>query len=708
MRRYYQKIPALAPGFFLSLDMQFVTPLFLIALAALAIPILIHLFNFRQFKKVYFTNVKYLREIQQETKKQSRLKQLLILLARLLAVASLVFAFAQPYIPSSKQQKKATGKKAVSVYIDNSFSMEAIATEGRLIDIAKAKALEVASAYTPADLFQLTTNDFEGKMHRFVDQEQFVKMVEDVQVSSVSRHMTEVISRQNDLKSEASGMNMDAYLISDFQKSTASLLSSKPDTAYSWFLIPVAAAQIANVYIDSLFFQSPIHQPGQPVRLHVLIRNDSREPIEKAPVKLTINSIQKALSNFAVGPGSVTEIILTYTENQAGIQYGQVEITDYPIINDDKFYFSYQILPSIPVLSINEREENTFLNALFNNDSSIMFTNAPIKQVAYSNLFSQAMIILNSPDEISSGLAQELNRFVRKGGHLTIFPPVKSSMESYNSLLDLLGVKGYSLLDTNRQRIASINVESDLYSDVFEKNNLGQVVFPDNIDLPLVNRHYPMPYDFNKQSESLLKLQNNRPFLVSMPVDRGNLYMFASPLDPAWTEFPKHTIFVPTLFKIALLSNPVFPLYYPVGENIAIDIPADSIAETSVFKLKQLNSDYEIIPGIRKSGASIAILTHDQIKNAGFYALTSGSNTVAGVAFNYNRKESEMNCFTIAELKEQIKRLPNRDIRIISEKKNSLTRQIHQFNQGTPLWKLFIILTLIFIAAEIALIRFFK
>jgi hypothetical protein len=688
--------------------MQFVNPLFLIALTALAIPILIHLFNFRQFKKVYFTNVNFLREIQQETKKQSRLKQLLILLARLLAITALVFAFAQPYIPSSKQQKKITEKKAVSVYIDNSFSMEAVATEGRLIDIAKTKALEISSAYAPSDQFQLMTNDFEGKMQRFVDQGQFRKMVEEVQVSSVSRPLEEVVKRQNDIKADASGMNMDAYFISDFQKSTANLLNTKPDSSVSWFLVPVSAAQIANVYIDSLYFQSPVHQPDQPVRLHVIIRNASGESLEKVPVKLTINSVQKAVANFAVGPGSETEIVLTYTENQPGIQHGQVEITDYPIVNDDKFYFSYMVQPSIQLMSINEGPENQFINALFQNDSTLLFTNSQIKQLAYSKLFTQAMIILNSPNEISSGLAQELNRFVRMGGHLAIFPPELNQINSYNPLFTLFNLKGFSTSDTARQRISWINVESDLYADVFEKNGSGQIVLPDNLDLPVVKKYYSILPDIGNQAEVLLKLQNNRPFLVSVPMDRGKVYLFASPLNPAWSEFPKHAIFVPTLYKMALLSNPVHPLYYPTGENVTINIPADSVAETAIFKLKQIETSYEIIPGIRKSGTNIAIQTHDQIKNAGFYSVTSGNNLVAGIAFNFNRLESDLNCYTIDDLNNQIKRFPGQDIRIVSGKKNTLTRQIHQFNQGTPLWKLFIILTLLFIATEIALIRFFK
>ena len=688
--------------------MQFVNPLFLIALTALAIPILIHLFNFRQFKKVYFTNVSFLRELQQETKKQSRLKQLLILLARLLAIASLVFAFSQPYLPSSKQQKKITGKKAVSVYIDNSFSMEAVATDGKLIDIAKAKALEISAAYAPSDQFQLMTADFEGKMDRLVDQEQFRKMVDEVQISSVSRPLSEVIGRQNDLKTEAPGMNSDAYIISDFQKSTSSLVSAKPDTAISWFMVPLTATQVANVYVDSVFFQSPVHQPGQPVKLHILVRNDSGEPLEKVPVKLSVNSVQKAVANFAAGPGSSTEIILTYTENQSGIQYGLVEITDYPIVTDDKFYFAYDVQPSIPVLSIHDRDENPYIRALFANDSTVNFSSTMINQVAYDKLFSQALIILNGPEEISTGLAQELNRFVRSGGHLAIFPPAKTPSPSYGSFFSLLGIKGYTVTDTTRRRISYINVESNIYNDVFEKSGKGQVVLPDNIDLPLVRKYYPLQQETNSQAEILLKLPDNRSFLSSVKIDRGKIYMFAAPLDPAWSDFPKHAIFVPTMYKMALMSTPVHPLCYPTGLNVSIDIPADSVSETAVFKLKQIGTNYEVVPGIRKSGTNIAIQTHDQIRSAGFYAVTSGNSTIAGLAFNYNRTESAMACFTQSELSDQIKRFGKTDIRIISGKKTSLTHQIHQFNQGTPLWKLFIILTLIFIAAEIALIRFFK
>ena len=143
--------------------MQFVNPLFLIALSAISIPIIIHLFNFRKYKKIFFTNVRFLAEIKQESKKRSELKHLLILLMRILATACLVIAFAQPYLSSPLQQKKLAGRQAVSIFIDNSFSMDALATNGKLVDVAKSKALEIAAAYKPSDLFQLLTTDLEGK-----------------------------------------------------------------------------------------------------------------------------------------------------------------------------------------------------------------------------------------------------------------------------------------------------------------------------------------------------------------------------------------------------------------------------------------------------------------------------------------------------------------------------------------------------------------
>ena len=115
--------------------MSFLYPAFLTALATIAIPIIIHLFHFRRFKKVYFTNVRFLKEVKQETSSRQKIRNLLVLTMRILAIAMLVLAFAQPFLPKSDQVKQ--GMQAISLFIDNSFSMNARAQEAPLLELAK-------------------------------------------------------------------------------------------------------------------------------------------------------------------------------------------------------------------------------------------------------------------------------------------------------------------------------------------------------------------------------------------------------------------------------------------------------------------------------------------------------------------------------------------------------------------------------------------
>ena len=102
--------------------MSFAYPGFLWALLSLAIPIIIHLFNFRRVQKIFFSNTRLLKQVKEETTKRRRIKNWLILLSRLLFLSFLVLAFAQPFLPASDQFS--SGKNVV-LYIDNSYSMSA-------------------------------------------------------------------------------------------------------------------------------------------------------------------------------------------------------------------------------------------------------------------------------------------------------------------------------------------------------------------------------------------------------------------------------------------------------------------------------------------------------------------------------------------------------------------------------------------------------
>lgn len=687
--------------------MQFANPLFLFALVSVAIPIAIHLFNFRRFKRVYFTNVHLLSELQQETKKRSQIKQLLILLTRILALVALVFAFSQPFIPHEKQAVNKPGRHAVTVYVDNSFSMEGIGEEGTLLDMAKIKAKEVVEAYTPSDLFQLVTNDFKGTHQRFVTPEEFLKTLEEVVPTPASRKISVVISRQNDCIGIYPELQHDAFLISDFQKSTTDLAVAKPDTGMNWYFIPVQSQQRDNVYIDSVWFPSPVHQPNQITKMMVRIRNLGPAK-ENAPIKLTINNTVKAIASFNVQANSLVDIELSYSENEAGQQLGVVSITDHPILTDDSYYLTYPILPSIPVLCINEQEGNKYLNAMFDGDSIFTFTNITRKKIDYSTLSSFSLILLNEIPTITSGLSSALTQFVKEGGSLAIFPPPKGEIPMLNMLTRELHCGAFGQIDTNRQKITSLILESEFFSNVFENNAITNNTLPDNTDLPIVFQHYTLLSPDSGFSEPLMVLENGNPFLHIKRLGSGTVYLFSAPLDPKWTTFPQHLLIVPVLYRMALLSTMIPPLAYLAGDHAIVRLPSDTSTTNPRYSITDRGSGFEVIPEQRLTTAGISLLTHGQISESGFYQIEGRSGPISAIAFNYDRVESDLTITQNEELHAEIARAPFQHAQILTEKQSTISRQIEQVNQGIPLWKWFIILTLFSLALEIIFIRFLK
>jgi hypothetical protein len=681
--------------------MEFVNPGFLYGLFAISIPVIIHLFNFRRFKKVYFTNVSFIKELKLQTQKQSRLKHLLILLMRILAIAAIVLAFAQPFIPVSENIIKPHEKNVVSIYIDNSFSMQAKSEKGTLLDEAREKAREIADVYKSSDLFQLLTNDFEGRHQRFVSRDDFVNLIDEVKISPVVKSIPEAIARQTDLFVDNPSEKKTAYEISDFQKGIVNGEINIEDSTVNVFFIPIEAINADNLYIDSCWFEAPVQQVNQGVELKVSISNSSANSYEKIPVKLKINGQQKALASFDINPGNSTEVTLAYNNYETGIQYGELEITDYPVIYDDKFYFSYYVTAVTSVLCINGNGQNVYINSLFGNDSLFFFRNVHEGNIDYSAFESYQLIILNELKEISTGLAQEAKQFTENGGSLIIFPSEDIDFISYRNFMSSLNAGYYTSLDTAGTKVSYINIEHPLYNDVFDE-------IPENIDLPFVFQKFRISVVSRSRQESLLELQTGGVFLNMYHLEGGKVYLFAVPLQTAFSNFPKHAIFVPTMYKIAVSSVIEDNLFYNIGENDVINVRHYNLSGDNVFRIRGRESDFEFIPEHRRINAHLDIFPHGQISLAGNYTLFDGENPVKGIAFNYNRTESELNFYTVDELNEILNNQGHRNIQILESGNKPFVQTLTELSHGIRLWRWFVILALLFLLAEVLLLRFWK
>jgi len=686
--------------------MLFVSPFFLYGLFALAIPILIHLINFRRYKKVWFTNVRFLAEIKQEKQRKSQIKQWILLALRLLAITSLVFAFAQPYLPSTLQSDKQQ-QQGVSIFVDNSFSMDAIGSEGKLIETAKEKAREIVSAYKPSDRFQLITNDFEGFHQHLVSRDEFLKMLEEIRISTASRKISEVVSRQEDLLTSSPGLARNIFLISDFQEATSDFDNLDPDTATSYYILPLSANQTGNLYIDTAFFESVVQQPDQLSHLRVRIRNTGTDRLEKIPVKLVINNLQKALASATIDPGSETELVIPFTNETSGIQSGYLELPDYPITYDDRCYISYPLVSTVSILCINESGENPYLNALFGSDTAFHMVNTAANRLNYSSFSSFSLIILNQLNHISSGLAQELFRFTQSGGTLLSILPNEANSTDYRNFFDLLEIPEIGIADTSRLRVSQISLGSQVYNDVFEPDAAGRIELPNNADLPVVSLHYPLKLTTGSIIEPLLTLQNGDLLLARRPSGKGEIYILTSPLELNFSSLPAHLLFVPTFYKIALLSQPGSDLYYFTATNNPIEVPTDSLSNDIMFKVVQNDSELEIIPELRFIDGRMLLYPHDQIRESGLYSIYLSGKVLSGLAFNYPRAESNLTYMAPGSIREVLEKKEIHSFFLLKADQQSMAKEIREAERGQPLWKLFLLFALLFLAAEIALIRLF-
>ncbi|MGF1923360.1 MAG: BatA domain-containing protein [Bacteroidia bacterium] len=672
--------------------MNFLYPGFLFALFSIAIPVIIHLFNFRKFKKVYFSNVSFLKEIKEQNSSQERLKNLLILASRILAIIFLVFAFARPFIPSGKNNDFSKGN-TISVYIDNSYSMEAVNKDGNLLDEAKRRAKEIAKSFQLNDRFQLLTNDFEGKHQRLLNAEEFIKAIDEVKISPASRSLQQVVNRQQNIFSGTS--NRFSYIISDYQKGFAGdqqLLSDKHTTIN---FLKLKANHLPNVAVDSVWLLSPVHQVNATEKIIFRLKNYGDETAKNIPVKLSINGQQKAISSLTIPPGGSTVDTLSFSGLNLGWQKGQISIKDFPLTFDDELNFTFNVNASQDVLSINGAQAERYISALFNADSYFKLTEMPESNISYQTFSNYSVVVLNGLNHPSTGLASALQSYVENGGSVVIFPNLDSDQQEYTKFLTELNLPAVAELVTTPSKVSTIELKSALFKDVFES-------LPAQLDLPEVKRYFGFIERSQINKENLLQLPANKLFFARYPQKSGQIYLSATGLSKNDGNLPEHPVFVPLMYKIAFSSVREQPLYYTISKDNIIESNKINLTKNQSLRLSSAN--FEVIPEVRQSNAQTRLYVADQIKKMGFYELKLADSLVAVVAFNDNRTESDMHYDEQSDL---MKLVNEEQVNILDPAKDQIGSADLVKNKGTELWKLCLILTVIFLAIEILLVRFY-
>jgi hypothetical protein len=364
---------------------------------------------------------------------------------------------------------------------------------------------------------------------------------------------------------------------------------------------------------------------------------------------LFINNAQVSLSSFNVSAGNKKDASISFTVKVKGINKGALKIEDYPITYDDDFYFSFNAQTTINALVINGKETKTSGNfkSLMQNDSLFVFQENNESAIDYSVFSKTNIIVLNELSSLTSGLTSELQKFVSIGGSLVIFPNKKADLESYNIAFQNLQLPQITKLDTVNTKTQIINFEQGLYEGVFDK-------IDQRMDLPKVFEHFEFTKITNSNSQSLVLLQNGQ-FLISLnPLGSGKIYLFSIPSDESCSNLLKHALFVPTLIKMSILSLKPSPVYYKTAVNEAIVLTTTANFSDKPLHIIKDDKKSDVIPEHRLMNNATTLFTQNQITEAGHYEVFENTSSMKDLAFNFDRKESDMNFMSKDDLQKQI------------------------------------------------------
>ena len=668
--------------------MLFKYPEFLWGLLAVLIPIAIHLFNFRRYRKVYFSNVERLEALRSESRRQSEVRRWLILAARVLAVVFLVLAFAQPFIPSSEGAMH-SGSTVVSVYVDNTFSMESSATGGNRLDAARDKAREVVAAYAASDRFQLLTADLSGEQMRWLSRDEFLAAVDALQPTPASPLLSEVVGRQIGFMAQSGAANRHAFVLSDFQTAAADFDRLPADTLSLVTLVPLGGNGADNLYIDTLRLDAPAYFVGGSVGVEVTIRNSGSADVERVPVKLYVAGRERAVATVDLPGGSMAKVDLRFTIDAPGWADAYVEIADYPVTFDDRYWFAIHAGDRIAMLEIDGRDANASLRRLFANDSAVAFRAVPQASFEWA-LADYDFVVLNEPLALSSGFAQQLHEWIAAGGSLLVVPPAESIPDGMGDLLAMLGAPSLDRWVKRTVRASAVDADASLYRGVFSGRT-------DDMELPTVQGHYTLG---SGVMQTLIAFADGGTLLGGVSCGLGRLYLLTTPLRAEYSDFASQAIFVPTLYNMALYSHPLPPPAHRLGSTDLIALSGNYDLNGRLPELSDGDA-FSVIPDLRRIAGRCMMVPHGDLPHDGIYRLAEEH-----LAFNYDRRESQMLFLEPSEVADAVDGLGGYSVVKTVEK--PLTDELRQRSAGRRLWRLCILLALAALASEIALVKIRK
>lgn len=677
--------------------MTFLNPAVLFGLLAATIPVLIQLFNLRKLKKVEFSTLIFLKELQKNKIRKVKLKQWLLLFLRTLIILFLVFGFARPTLRSTFIGSSSTAKTTAVFILDDTFSMSVVDAKGSFLNQEKEIALRLLSQLQDGDEVSLIlVSDINKPSVVTTDFSQLKKNIETLSISNISGSLQTALIKAAKLLDQSSNYNKELYLLSDFQKSRIADENQLPNLSevlkegIRIYAFPLGDKEVFNVGVDKIFVNSQIFEKDKPVQVSAFISNYAKRNVENSVVSLFINGERTSQKSFSLKENETKEIVLEGIIKKSGYQEISAAIEDDEILQDNKRFVQIYVPEKIPVLILAEElSDATFVQyglQAANTNQQLQIDVKPLSQLPSINLlkYSSVLLVGISGENISS-----LVQFVKNGNGLFFFPGSSTSLQNYQRFCDAFQIPKTNNLSAGGTpfRFVTVDYEHPLFSRLFEEKKKKSIESPE-----IYSAFFQRT---EGKGKSLITLANNISFLSEFTIDKGKLFVASTAPVLTQTNFPLKGIFAPLLYESVLYLSSIQKdnVENLAGDKLTVDFSGNVSGQVAVVKPGNEKEFFSVDDKANK-------LQYVNTERFGVYYFSSLNKIIRAVAVNANPLESKTDYAAQAEINEYFIKIKSTAKLIFINKDENPENIIKQARFGTELWKYFILLAFLLALIE--------
>ncbi len=692
--------------------MSFLSPLFLIAVSAIGLPLIIHLLNLKRPQRVQFSTLAFFKELQKTTIRKIRIKKYLLLLLRLLAIACLAVVLARPFLPPGLNGSANSQAPALNaILIDNSISMSRIGDKGPLIEQAKSIVKSIEASSKDDDRFILQVTNGDAQYSTIVGHNQLLRRIEEIDVIAAGNYTNERIENLYVVLNDAPYQNKRLFIIGDGQSSQFKReLPDTEDRSITTSYINLGEVNVQNTVVTKLESSTNMIGARLPVNLTVTVENKGEVPIANQFVSLEFSGSLVGQYSLSMEANSSRTFSFEVVPQRMGSTNGKVIIEGDEFTQDNEYFFTIQVPETRRILWVKEEKPATaslesytgvVLEASGSNDAQLSYQEAGVEVLGTNEISGFDAIILDGVNTIPEFAFTNLQEFVQGGRGLVFFPSENGDIRNYNDFLrqfnvgDFEGITGEYASFNAVAKGSEVQEDHPIFAGLFEREENEELRIAD----PEIYYYYKLKPSSSPGGFNILTLNTDDPLIREKRFGEGKLIISSIGNSPGWSNFAVKPLYAPLYYRALLYaasSDEGGFSAHQLGEIFTWsgDLDAENVSI--------LVNQETVIPEVKIVATGVQLNYPGEAWNPGWVTIKD-ENREYSVAVNLERNESDFGNQNTESIFEDVAYVDASDL-----EEDSLEAEIKASGFGREIWSWFMLAGLLFLVMESLLSVLYK